>query len=143
MQQLPQKSRAKRTNFIRIYLDPESYRNERRTARAPSFAFLQLAEGKRQEIAYFCKSVKLLFPCRLFSRFTRFTCFFFIFFAANNSTLVHLKRSFTSHPLKFTESHESRHISACDKSYHCEGFPLRSAFLIYCRMCSKKWILKR
>jgi len=54
MPQLPQKCRAKRRKLYSHLPRPRTLdRYERRTARAPSFALLQLAQGKRQEIAYF------------------------------------------------------------------------------------------
>ena len=54
MQQLPLKSRAKRRKLYSHLPRPRKlYRYERRTAGAPSFALLQLAQGKRQEIEYF------------------------------------------------------------------------------------------
>jgi len=40
------------------------YRYERRTCWAPSFDVLQPGQGKRQEIAYFANSYKLLSACR-------------------------------------------------------------------------------
>jgi len=62
MQQLPLKSRAKRRKIYSHLPRPRKlYRYERRTAPAASFALLQLAQGKRQEIAYFANSWNFYF----------------------------------------------------------------------------------
>jgi len=64
------KSRLRHVNFINNYLDPESYKIW--TPNRPSTVICSFATWAREETrnSIFCKSLKLLSPCRLFSRFT-------------------------------------------------------------------------
>ena len=70
MQQPHEKSSLRHVNFIPIYLDPERYKI--RAPNRPSTVICSFATWAREETRnnIFCKSLKLLSPSRLFSRFT-------------------------------------------------------------------------